>query len=388
VWVLLCGVLDAAQQATAVATVKAGAVTDIEVTSFGSGYMTEPAVTITGGGGSGAAGRAFLSGDQVVRVSILAPGRGYSNAPTVILGAPLSPPKLIMEPDRTLKIRGPAGVLARLEWSAEIAGPWMAWSEVMVGADGSAQLDLGTEGDRRFYRPAPGPKPIGPEGYVWIGPGTFLMGSPAHENPPKNEVPHMVTLTRGFWLLDHEVTQREFESVMGTNPSKFQGDLDRPVESVSWEDAVLYCQRLTRRERAAGRITGHQAYRLPTEAEWEHAARAGTTGARYGELDAVAWHSETSGGESQRVKQKLPNEWGLYDMLGNVWEWCSDWYDWYPSESVTDPTGPKFGTFHIFRGGSYNFNANYQRAACRRFGVGEGFGSHYVGFRTAFSSLR
>jgi hypothetical protein len=89
VWVLLCGVLDAAQPATAVATVKAGAVTDIEVTSFGSGYMTEPAVTITGGGGSGAAGRAFLSGDQVVRVSILAPGTGYSNAPTVILGAPL-----------------------------------------------------------------------------------------------------------------------------------------------------------------------------------------------------------------------------------------------------------------------------------------------------------
>ncbi|MBM3903475.1 MAG: formylglycine-generating enzyme family protein, partial [Verrucomicrobia bacterium] len=150
-------------------------------------------------------------------------------------------------------------------------------------AEGVVLVDLTPGSVRRFYRTVADPKPAGPSGFVWIPPGTFVMGSPSSEEGRyADEVQHTVTLTQGFWMSDHEVTQSEYQAVMGNNPSVFKGDLNRPVEQVSWDEAVLYCQKLTERERAAGRITAQQAYRLPTEAEWEYAARAGTTGARYG----------------------------------------------------------------------------------------------------------
>ena len=216
------------------------------------------------------------------------------------------------------------------------------------------------------------------------------MGSlPNEEGRDPGEIQHPVTLTQGFWLSDHEVTQAEYEAVMGSNPSYFKGDLNRPVGSVSWDDAVAYCKKLTERERVAARITAQQAYRLPTEAEWEYAARAGTTGARYGELDAIAWHTGNSGNQTHPVKQKAANAWGLHDMLGNVWEWCSDWYGDYPSGSVTDQMGPSSGsyTYRVLRGGSWNNNAGNARSASRD-RSGPDNPNYNRGFRPVLSSVR
>ncbi|MBM3903474.1 MAG: formylglycine-generating enzyme family protein [Verrucomicrobia bacterium] len=140
----------------------------------------------------------------------------------------------------------------------------------------------------------------------------------------------------------------------------------------------------------AGRDDGsavrQQAYRLPTEAEWEYAARAGTTGARYGELDTIAWWYGNAGNQTHPVKQKAPNAWGLYDMLGNVWEWCSDWSGEYPTGSVTDPTGPNSGSVRVIRGGSWSDGARDARSADRDGRVPGARG--LLGFRPALSSVR
>lgn len=193
--------------------------------------------------------------------------------------------------------------------------------------------------------------------FVWIKEGTFRMGSLKNESgTTAAEFPsHMVTLTQGFWLLDHEVTQQEYKWVMGGgNPSKDKRNGLLPVECISWDDAVAFCRELTRMERGLGRIRPDQEYRLPTEAEWEYACRAGTTGQRYGELDAIAWYKWNSEEKTQLVRQKVPNAWGLYDMIGNVWEWCSDGWGDYSKGPETDPKGPKSGsgTSRVTRGGS------------------------------------
>jgi len=225
------------------------------------------------------------------------------------------------------------------------------------------------------------------DGYVWIKPGTFVLGSPTTEADRwDDEAQHSVTLTRGFWMSDHETTQAEYESVMGSNPSYFKGST-WPVEQVSWDDAVSYCARLTVRELAAGRIETGQAYRLPTEAEWEYAARAGTPGAYAGELDSMGWYSDNSGKKTHAVKGKQANGWGLYDMHGNVWEWCADWHGGYPSESVTDPTGATSGSNRVFRGGSWNYEAGYCRSAYRLC-YEPGFRNYNLGFRSVLSSVR
>jgi formylglycine-generating enzyme required for sulfatase activity len=244
-------------------------------------------------------------------------------------------------------------------------------------------------------------EPAGTVGFVWIPPGTFMMGSPWSEpNRQADEVQHNVTLTQGFWLSDHEVTQAEFLAVMGNNPSVFQEDpnrpgykqdLNRPVERVSWNDAVLYCQKLTMRERAAGRIFDKQEYRLPTETEWEYAARARTTGPHYGDLDATAWwlgnFSVNNIGQMRSVKQRAANAWGLHDMLGNVSEWCSDWYGDYPTQSVSDPRGPYSGSDRVMRGGGWMHDATVVRAARRLRGHPDG-SMQDLGFRPARSWIR
>jgi len=161
--------------------------------------------------------------------------------------------------------------------------------------------------------------------------------------------------------------------VIGNNPSYFPGDANRPVEQVSWNDATNYCAQLTARERLAGRLPAGWAYRLPTEAEWEYACRAGTTNryyygddTGYTQLANYAWYNANSGGITHPVGGKLPNRWGLYDMAGNVWEWCSDWYDdAYPGGSVTDPQGSVSGSHRVIRGGSWPNPANYCRSAQR-----------------------
>jgi formylglycine-generating enzyme required for sulfatase activity len=217
-------------------------------------------------------------------------------------------------------------------------------------------------------------RPPAPAGFVWLSGGQFTMGSPdSEQDRSSSEGPQTeVTLTQGFYLGQHEVTQGEYLAVIGSNPSYFTGDTNRPVEQVSWFDATNYCGQLTARERTAGRISTNWAYRLPKEAEWEYACRAGTTNRfYYGDdptytlLGDYAWYLLNSGSTTHPVGQKQPNSWLLYDMSGNVWEWCSDWYGTYPGGSVTDPKGPTSGSWRVVRGGCSGTGGRGCRSACR-----------------------
>ena len=213
--------------------------------------------------------------------------------------------------------------------------------------------------------------------FIWIAPGGFLMGSPADEEGRfGDELQHEVRISEGFWMGKYEVTQGEWESVMGANPSAFKDCGPRcPVEQVSWFDAEEFIRRLNGRESGKG-----HRYRLPTEAEWEYAARAGTTGARYGELGEIAWYDENSGDRTHPVGQKQANAWDLHDMLGNVWEWTGDWYGEYPPGSVTDPQGSSSGSARVFRGGSWNYRARGVRSAYRN-NFSPGYRDSHIGFR-------
>lgn len=223
-----------------------------------------------------------------------------------------------------------------------------------------------------------------------VAPGSFTMGS-SLEEPERNkaEGPRMqVTLTREFWLGKTEVTQAQYEAIMGTNPSTFNtGPKDLPVERVSWIDAMAFCRKLTARERAAGRLRAGEAYTLPTEAQWEYACRAGTTEAYAGEPNAIAWHSVNSQGATHPVGTKRPNAWGFHDMAGNVIEWCHDWYGDYPGGTVTDPSGPARGYYRMARGGSWRTDARLGRSAARS-GGSAGRLDYTIGFRLALAAER
>jgi formylglycine-generating enzyme required for sulfatase activity len=196
-----------------------------------------------------------------------------------------------------------------------------------------------------------------------------------------------VTLTKDFFLGAMEVTQGQYQALMGTNPSYFKTlGRDVPVEEVSWKEALEFCQKLTAQERAAGRLPDGYALTLPTEAQWEYACRAGTTGPSAGDLDAMAWYAKNSGNTTHPVGTKQPNAWGLYDMAGNVYQWCLDWHGKYPGGSVTDPAGPASGSYHVYRGGSWRSDAAGCRAALRNGDLGDGSG--LLGFRVALSSVR
>jgi formylglycine-generating enzyme required for sulfatase activity len=182
-----------------------------------------------------------------------------------------------------------------------------------------------------------------------------------------------------------EVTQGQWKALMGGNPSYFKNaGRDAPVEQVSWDDALEFCHRLTERERLAGGLPEGYEYSLPTEAQWEFACRAGTTGDYAGDLAATAWYLNNSGNTTHRVAQKQANLWGLYDMHGNVWEWCKDWYGDYPVGSATDPTGPSLGTLRVYRGGGLYSNARDCRSP-NRYGLAPGFRGLRLGFRVALA---
>ncbi len=211
---------------------------------------------------------------------------------------------------------------------------------------------------------------------IWINPGTSTMGSPKDElGRWDDEVQHEVTLTQGYWLGKYEVTQVQYEAVMGTNPSEFKG-ADLPVEMVNWYDAMDFCAKLTASEKAVGRLPEGYEYTLPTEAQWEYACRAGTTTAlnsrknlsdkdQCPEMDEVGWYGYNSDDTTHPVGQKQPNAWGLYDMHGNVYERCLDRYGDYPTTAVTDPTGPDIGEYNVIRGGSWACYARSCRSASR-----------------------
>lgn len=224
---------------------------------------------------------------------------------------------------------------------------------------------------------------------VPIAAGSFTMGSPASETgrQPDEGPQTRVTLTKDFFLGATDVTQAQWNGVMANNPSKFKGD-ELPVESLSWDEAIAFCRKLTERERAAGRLPAEWEFTLPTEAQWEYACRAGTTGEYAGDLDTMAWYANTSEGKTHPVGQKKANAWGLFDMHGNVWQWCLDWYGTYPGGAVTDPVSPATGRIHVHRGGGWTTGAVRCRSAFRHyFGTDVRF-IHRVGLRLSLQSAR
>jgi formylglycine-generating enzyme required for sulfatase activity len=199
----------------------------------------------------------------------------------------------------------------------------------------------------------------------WIPAGGFDMGSaPAETGRADYETQHKVTLSEGFWMAETETTQALWRSVMQSNPSYFKGD-KLPVERVSWDDALQFCRRLTERQRGQGLLDDAHEWRLPTEAQWEYACRAGTTGAYHGAPGEVGWCSDNSGQKTHAVGGKTANAWGLKDMHGNVWEWCADWYGDYPTGVSIDPQGPQSGGGRVHRGGGWNVPGRYCRSAYR-----------------------
>ena len=258
---------------------------------------------------------------------------------------------------------------------------------------------------------------------IYCAPGEFMMGSYNYDDPSDEDEKgvygkHKVRITKGFWLGKYEVTQKQWQSVMGDNPSHFI-DGDRPVENVSWDDCQEFIQKVNYEIR---RQMGGEA-RLPTEAEWEYACRAGVTmrslpngvdlvvlGDNNGRgLDEIAWYGgnscvdydhhvgadcsawpqkEYSGlrAGTHKVGKKKPNNWGFYDMIGNVWEWCNDWYgsDYYKNSPVEDPKGPNSGAIRVLRGGSWSHNAMFCRSASRD-GGSSGNRNSLIGFRLCCS---
>jgi formylglycine-generating enzyme required for sulfatase activity len=212
-----------------------------------------------------------------------------------------------------------------------------------------------------------------------VASGTFLMGSP--EDEPKrrdDETQHDVSITKPYWLGKFPVTQAQWQALMGSNPSWFEG-AQLPVENVSWEEAQeIFCEKLTNQERIAGRLPTGYRYTLPTEAQWEYACRAGTTTpfntgrnltTDQANYDGTRPYNGNPKGEYRRTTTDVwsfpANAWGFYDMHGNVWEWCSDWYGSYPSGSATDPTGRDTGRCRVLRGGSWDNGSDLCRSADR-----------------------
>jgi formylglycine-generating enzyme required for sulfatase activity len=194
---------------------------------------------------------------------------------------------------------------------------------------------------------------------VWIEPGSFTMG--ALGGSGDEQPAHPVTITRGFWLGKYEVTQAQWQAIMRTNPALYLGP-NRPVENVSWDDIQTFLQRAN--ANAIGMPPGY-TYALPTEAQWEYACRAGTTGDYAGPLDELAWFSGNSQNRTHSVGLKRPNAWGLYDMHGNVREWCADWFGDYSGAAAVDPRGATSGVYRVNRGGGCNNGAVFCRSANR-----------------------
>ena len=231
---------------------------------------------------------------------------------------------------------------------------------------------------------------------VLISKGTFMMGSPeSEEGRRENESQHEVTISNDYYLGAYEVTQTQYQTVIGNNPSCYQGALvgnqnaDLPVENVSLDDAVEFCKKLSElpEEKKAGRV-----YRLPTEAQWEYACRAGSKTIysfddEEGLLPEYGWFKRNSSQRTHTVGLLEPNAWGLYDMHGNVWEWCSDWYGEYPKGAVSDPTGPTMGTDRVNRGGCWLYLAANCRSASRNWAKSS-YQDGLLGFRVALSSSR
>lgn len=296
-----------------------------------------------------------------------------------------------------LTITGAVGTVYSIEYTTDLAqtnaNDWRCLEFLQLLASPYLWTDKSAPATaQRFYRAVVFG---GLTNMVFIPPGTFMMGSPSNEVDRFSwEGPQTaVTISRGFWMGKYLVTQGEYLALIGSNPSYFTTkngipqDLNRPVESVTWFDATNYCAVLTQQERAAGRIRSNSLYRLPTEAEFEYACRAWTsTRFSYGDdpgylnLTNYAWYRDDTS-STQPVGQKLPNPWGLYDMHGNVLEWCQDWWsDNLPGGVALDRQGPSTGAERVFRGNGWTgWNGTCRSAS--RYKLGPGTINYFVGFR-------
>jgi formylglycine-generating enzyme required for sulfatase activity len=225
--------------------------------------------------------------------------------------------------------------------------------------------------------------------FVWVPPGNFMMGSPKEEeNRHDDEALHKVTLSKGFYMAIHLVTQEQWKVVMGNSPSNFKGEKNLPVEQVSWNDCQEFVKKLRKKDK--------NLYRLPTESEWEFACRAGTkTPFHFGNTistDEANYNGKFTYGNGKKgvnrekttpVGNFPANAWGLFDMHGNVQQWCQDWWEAYPKNDVTDPQGPEEGNERVMRGGSWNQSPQGCRSACR-LGFEPSFRLDSCGFRVCF----
>ena len=286
----------------------------------------------------------------------------------------------------TLSITGAEGAVYSIQYANDLSTHhWTDRTLVQVQGANALWTDPALPGsNQRFYRAVSVAAPADTN-LVFIQPGTFTMGSPSSEaSRYSDEMQHVVSISRGFWLEKYLVTQGDYLAVVGSNPSYFQIDPSFPVDTVSWFDASNYCALRTQQERAAGWIATNYLYRLPTEAEWEYAARAGTaTAFNLGnelssgqanfnglyEYDASMGTIYNTNGvdlsASTPVGSYPPNGWGLYDMIGNLWEWCQDWYGPYPAGVGLDPSGPATGDLRVIRGGGWGSLALLCRSAQR-----------------------
>lgn len=307
-------------------------------------------------------------------------------------------------PSLHLSLKAPPATTQAVMRTPSLLPPvrWQVLTNVALGSASSVEIPLDTGGAlTAFYRVF-----TVPEGLVWIPPGTFTMGSPTNEaerdtdsiDQVPREFQHVVTFTRGFWMRRYEVTQSLYTEIMRFNQSEFPSP-EHPVESVSWYQAVTFCNRLTQAERASGQLPSGFAYRLPTESEWEYACRAGTTSAfHYGpallagmtRFNTAQEYDERRGTRfgapdplpmgPVNVGSYQPNAFGLHDMHGNVAEWCLDGYADYPTGPVVDPVpAPNLGQV-LVRGGAWDAGGRIARSARRYGGIPDH--RHYaIGFR-------
>lgn len=280
-----------------------------------------------------------------------------------------------------ITITGVVNCVYAIQTTTDLSNPNSWQNLAIITLPGSPYLYFDTQNPasgNRFYRAVAQSVTTN---MIYISPGTFTMGSPTNEvDRYWDEAEHTVVLTRGFYICKYPVRQSDYLGLIGNNPSRFtpangwpQCTTNCPVESVSWHDATNYCAKFTQREATAGRLAPGWQYRLPTEAEWEYACRAGTTtrfsygdDPGYANLASYAWYFDNSGVATHPVGFLQSNPWGLYDMYGNVSEWCQDWYGEYPSGTVTDPQGPTTSVANrVTRGGNYFATGGFCRSAQR-----------------------
>jgi formylglycine-generating enzyme len=284
-----------------------------------------------------------------------------------------------------LSVAGDSGTPCTIQYATNLlsGNSWLALSNYTLFTNQGVVVDSNSAAlGPRFYRVLISV----PTNMMWVRAGTYVMGSPTNEpDRDTDETQHTVTLTNGFYVSRYLVTQGAYLAIMNTNPSYFASNqLAWPVETVSWFDASNYCAQLTQQAQSAGQIFSNWSYRLPTEAEWEYACRAGTItpfyygtnllsgmanfDGEYPYMGGVGTTNNPNGiflNQTTTVGSYQPNSLGLYDMAGNLREWCLDWYGAYPTNSVSNPQGTNNGTERVFRGGAFNSQGDECRSARR-----------------------